>query len=72
MSEEELEKKIKELEQRDKEIKEQEKDLKRAGKEVQDELRRAKGAGRSSDDKHLEAQIVCLKRRLDEFEDRGW
>ena len=38
---------------------------------MQDELRQAKGAGRSSDDKEdLEAQIVRLKRKLDEFEDK--
>lgn len=80
-SEEELElnKKIKELEKRENEIKEKEKDIERAKKEVEDELRRAKEGRRSEINRSgdhgrrqydLETQIVRLKRRLDDFEDK--
>ena len=79
-SEEELElkKKIRSL-KKGKTKSEKEKDIERAKKEVEDELRQAK-EGRSSEinrsgdhDRRqydLETQIVCLKRRLDDFEDK--
>ena len=78
MSEEELsvEHKVKLLKEKERELKEQQKELEKARKEVADELRRAEGHSENSksggDDTKLdlEHQIVRLKRRLDEFENK--
>lgn len=68
----ELDDKVKELQKREKELHQQEKQLRIARKEVEDQLKRAKMTSGYSDRKRdLDAEIVRLKRRLDQFEEQA-
>ena len=67
VTDKELEQKVKELEEWEKELQEQENNLRIAKKEVEDQLRAKKGSG-DGGKRDLEAEIVHLRRRLDEFE----